>query len=98
MFMKNFLSEKIYLTLVIIQKIQGFLMRLIKKLLVRCKMNLVELLLNLLNSVVILTPFAALYSLPSIFFIEYIFDFNPTKIKDTYWQLHSLNRCCPASN
>ena len=33
--MKNFLSGKIYLTLVIIQKIQGFLMRLIKKLLVK---------------------------------------------------------------
>ena len=31
-FMKNFLSGKIYLTLVIIQKIQGFLMILIKKL------------------------------------------------------------------
>ena len=30
--MENFLSEKIYLTLVIIQKIQSFLMRLIKKL------------------------------------------------------------------
>ena len=33
--MKNFLSGKIDLTLVIIQKIQGFLMRLIKKLLVK---------------------------------------------------------------
>ena len=33
--MKSFLSEKIYLTLVIIQKIQSFLMRLIKKLLVK---------------------------------------------------------------
>ena len=33
--MKSFLSEKIYLTLVIIQKIQRFLMRLIKKLLVK---------------------------------------------------------------
>ena len=31
MFMKNFLSGKICLTLVIIQKIQSFLMRLIKK-------------------------------------------------------------------
>ena len=30
MFMKNFISGKIYLTLVIIQKIQSFLMRLIK--------------------------------------------------------------------
>ena len=35
MFVKNFLSGKIYLTLVIIQKIQNFLMRLIKKLLVK---------------------------------------------------------------
>ena len=35
MFMKNFLSGKICLTLVIIQKIQSFLMRLIKKLLVK---------------------------------------------------------------
>ena len=33
--MKNFLSGKIYLTLVINQKIQSFLMRLIKKLLVK---------------------------------------------------------------
>ena len=33
--MKSLLSEKIYLTLVIIQKIQSFLMRLIKKLLVK---------------------------------------------------------------
>ena len=33
--MKNFLSGRIYLTLVIIQKIQGFLMGLIKKLLVK---------------------------------------------------------------
>ena len=33
--MKNFLSEKIYLTLVIVQKIQGFLMGLTKKLLVK---------------------------------------------------------------
>ena len=39
-----FKSGKIYLTLVIIQKIQSFLMRLIKKLLVKWKMNLVELL------------------------------------------------------
>ena len=31
----NFLSEKICLTLVIIQKIQGFLMKLIKKLLAK---------------------------------------------------------------
>ena len=30
MLMKNFISGKIYLTLVIIQKIQSFLMRLIK--------------------------------------------------------------------
>ena len=35
LFMKNFLSGKICLNLVIIQKIQGFLMRLIKKLLVK---------------------------------------------------------------
>ena len=35
MFMKNFLNRKIYLTLVIIQKIQSFLMRLIKTLLVK---------------------------------------------------------------
>ena len=34
-FMKNFLSRKIYLTLVIIQKIKIFLMRLIKELLVK---------------------------------------------------------------
>ena len=34
--------------------------------------------LNLSNSVAILTPFAVLCSLPSIFLIEYIFDFNPT--------------------
>ena len=33
--MNNFLSGKIYLTLVIIQKIQSFLMRLIIKLLVK---------------------------------------------------------------
>ena len=32
--------------------------------------------LNSLKSVVILTPFAILDSLPSIFFMEYIFDFN----------------------
>ena len=32
---EEFLSGKIYLTLVIVQKIQGFLMRLIKKLLVK---------------------------------------------------------------
>ena len=32
---ENFLSRKIYLTLVIIQKIQSFLMRLIKKSLVK---------------------------------------------------------------
>ena len=43
-FMNNFLSGKIYLTLVIIQKVQSFLMRIIKKLLVKWKMNLVELL------------------------------------------------------
>ena len=35
--MKNFLSRKICLILVIIQKIQGFLMRLIKKLLAKIK-------------------------------------------------------------
>ena len=35
MFIKNFLSGKICLTLVIIQKIQNFLMRLIKKLLAK---------------------------------------------------------------
>ena len=35
MFIKNFLSKKICLTLVIIQKIQKFLMRLIKKLLAK---------------------------------------------------------------
>ena len=34
--------------------------------------------LNSLNSVAILTPFAVLDYLLSIFFIEYIFDFNPT--------------------
>ena len=34
--------------------------------------------LNSLKSVAIFTPFAVLDSLPSIFFIEYIFDFNPT--------------------
>ena len=44
MFMKNFLSGKIYSTLVITQKTQSFLMRLIKKLLVKWKRNLVELL------------------------------------------------------
>ena len=43
-FMNNFLSGKIYLTLVIIQKVQSFLMGLIKKLLVKWKMHLVELL------------------------------------------------------
>ena len=36
--------------------------------------------LNSLNSVAIFTPFAVLDSLPSIFFMEYIFHFNPTKI------------------
>ena len=41
--MKNFLSRKICLTLVFIQKIQIFLMRLMKKLLEKWKMNLVEL-------------------------------------------------------
>ena len=35
MFMKSFLSEKICLTLVIIQKIQSFLMKLIKKFLAK---------------------------------------------------------------
>ena len=35
MFMMNFISGKIYLTLVIIQKIQSFLMRIIKKLLAK---------------------------------------------------------------
>ena len=44
MFMKNFLGGKICLTLVIIQKVQTFLMRLIKKLLAKWKMDLVELL------------------------------------------------------
>ena len=44
MFMKNFLSGKICLTLVIIQKIQSFLMRLVKKLLGKWNSNLVELL------------------------------------------------------
>ena len=49
-FINNFLSEKIYLTFLIIQKIQDFLMGLIKTLLVKWKMNLVELLvLNLLD-------------------------------------------------
>ena len=42
--MKNFLGGKICLTLVIIQKVQTFLMRLIKKLLAKWKMDLVELL------------------------------------------------------
>ena len=46
----DFLSEKICLTIVIIQKIQRFLMKLIKKLLEKWKMNLVELLqMNLLD-------------------------------------------------
>ena len=36
-FMKNFLSGKICLTLVIIQKIQNFLMRLIKKVIGKMK-------------------------------------------------------------
>ena len=40
--MKNFLSGKICLTLVIIQKIQSFLMRLIKKLLGKRKKNTVK--------------------------------------------------------
>ena len=44
MFMKIFLSGKICLNLEIIQKINSVLMRLIKKLLAKCKMNLVELL------------------------------------------------------
>ena len=35
MFMKNFISGKICLTLVIIQKIQSFMMMLIKKLLLK---------------------------------------------------------------
>ena len=43
--MKNFISGKICLTLVIIQKIQRIMMILIKKLLVKWKMNMVELLL-----------------------------------------------------
>ena len=34
--------------------------------------------LNLLNSVEAPTPFAVLYSLLSIFFIEHIFDLGPT--------------------
>ena len=41
MFMKSFLSGKICLILVIIQMIQSFLIRLIKKLLAKWKMNLV---------------------------------------------------------
>ena len=41
---EEFLSGNIYLTLVIIQKIQSFLIRLTKTLLVKSKMNLVELL------------------------------------------------------
>ena len=42
--MKNFVSGKIYLTLVIIQKIQIFLMRVIKMLLAKRRVNSVELL------------------------------------------------------
>ena len=34
--------------------------------------------LNSLNSIAIFTPVVIQYSLPSIFFIDYIFDFNPT--------------------
>ena len=50
MFVKIFLSRKICLNLVLIQKIQSFLMRLIKKLLAKLKMNLLELLqVNLLD-------------------------------------------------
>ena len=41
---EEFLSGKICLTLVIIQKFQSFLMRLIKRLLEKLKINLVELL------------------------------------------------------
>ena len=41
---EEFLSGNIYLTLVIIQKIQSFLIRLTKTLLVKSKMNLVKLL------------------------------------------------------
>ena len=41
---EEFLSGKICLTLVIMQKFQSFLMRLIKKLLEKLKINLVELL------------------------------------------------------
>ena len=41
---EEFLSGKICLTLVIIQNIQSFFMRLIKKLLAKWKMNLVKLL------------------------------------------------------
>ena len=43
--------------------------------------------LNLLNSVAINTPFAILDSLHSIFFEEYIFDFNWTKLLDyfSFW-------------
>ena len=41
---EEFLIEKIYLTLVIIQKIQKFFNETNKKLLVKWKMNLVELL------------------------------------------------------
>ena len=48
--MKSFLSGKICFTLIIIQKIQSFLIKLIKKFLVKQKMNLVELLyMNLLD-------------------------------------------------
>ena len=40
--------------------------------------------LNSLKSVVILTPFTVLDSLPSIFFMEYIFDFNQTNSAITF--------------
>ena len=36
--------------------------------------------MNSLNSVAIFTPYAALDSLPSIFFMEYTFDFNPKNV------------------
>ena len=44
MLMKNSVSGKISSMLVIIQKIQSFMMRVIRKLLAKWKMNLVELL------------------------------------------------------
>ena len=46
MFMTNLVNGKICLTLVVIQKIQSFLMRLIEKLLDKWKMNLAELVIE----------------------------------------------------